>query len=138
MISDSYRQTLTFAMLAFSIVVSVAYDTVPFQINEGSQQLLAVVMAGCLAVIVMVQRYSLPVLSRAIVYAWPLHLFSLAFVGVCVGFHGGAKLSQVIGYTYFAYATYVIVPMILRVDQPMFRAYKGTEKKREPSAARRG
>jgi len=40
-----------------------------------------------------------------------------------VGFHGGSRLSQVIAYTYFAYMTYLIVPLILRLDLPMWRAF---------------
>ncbi|MCA9217799.1 MAG: O-antigen ligase family protein [Planctomycetales bacterium] len=123
MIVDSYRRTLTFYLLAIILVASVAYDTVPLQINDGLQRALAALMAGCTALVLFIQRYSTKDLARTLVSGWPLHVYSLAFVTLCVTVHGGSKLSQVIAYTYFAYATYLFVPMILKVDQPVFHSF---------------
>jgi O-antigen ligase len=123
MMADSHRRTLTFLMLTSILVASMTYDTVLLQIDERWQRALAGVMAVSFAIILLLQRYSVPALSQAFMAVWPLHLYSLAFLGVIVGFHGGSRLMDVLAYTYFAYASYLFVPMILRLDRTLLRMF---------------
>ena len=123
MMPDSYRRTLTFVLLTASLAASIAYDTVLLQIYEPVQQGLAGLMALCFAAVLLLQRYPTKSLSESLTLAWPLHVYSIAFLGVCIGFHGGARLSQVVAYTYFAYVTYLLIPFILRRDQELLGVF---------------
>ncbi|MCA9149617.1 MAG: O-antigen ligase family protein [Planctomycetales bacterium] len=121
--NDQYRRTLTYILLGIALVSSAAYDTVFMQVYERVQQGLAGLMALCFGGIIFIQRYSLKQLGRAFADAWPLHVYSVVFLVICFAFHGGYRLPQVLAYTYFAYATYFMLPFIFREDQTVFQAF---------------
>ena len=93
------------------------------QDNARLQLLLAGGIAASFAVVFVLTRYPLYLLKSVAVAAWPLHLFTAGFFGVCFAYHGGAALNQVIFYTLFGYVTYVLIPLVLVLDHQMFIAF---------------
>ena len=118
-----YRTLLTLLCLGFTLIASVIYDFLAVQDQPQVRLLLAAGIAACMALIVALTRFPLSVLQRALVAAWPLHLFTLSFVWICIAFHGGAELRQVIMYSLFGYATYLLLPMVFVIDHRVWNIF---------------
>jgi O-antigen ligase len=123
MIHLPHRTTLTFVLLSLAYVASVLYDMLVVQDNAALQLLLAAGMAASLAGLLLLTRYPAGALKPLLFAAWPLHLYTAAFFWVCLAHHGGASLNQVVFYTLFGYATYVLVPLALLLDHRMLVAF---------------
>ena len=112
MITIPYRRDLTLIMLTLIFVAGVGYDTLAIQPHNRARLLLVACVAAGFAVLFLLQRYPRDVVQPVFLAAWPMHLYTIAFVGVCVVFHNGNRLDQVLVYTALAYAAYVLIPLI--------------------------
>ncbi len=118
--SEQLRHSLILPALGAALLAGVAYDSLFVQTGSQFQVPLAGVIALSLAYVFFLVRYPSDSIQPAIVAAWPLHLFTLAFFWSCFAVHGGRKLDQVVSYTLFAYATYLLVPLVLLLDRRIF------------------
>ena len=123
LITTYHRRLMIFWLLTLIVMVSILYDTLYIQTKDRVQLLLVGITAIGFAAIAVLQRCPAEALFRALVASWPLHLFTISFVWVCFAFHGGAKLDQVLVYTAFSYAIYLLVPLIFLLDRQMFQAF---------------
>jgi len=120
---DPIRKTLIFLFLALALFASVAYDSLVVQTNDRFQIPLAGVIAASFAAAFLLQRYPSRVIKPVLVAAWPLHLFTIGFFWVCFAFHGGDQLNQFAIYTLFAYAMFLVIPLLFLLDRRMFVAF---------------
>lgn len=123
MIPLAYRRSITLAGLTIALLASVAYDTLWMQSYVYLQLPLAGVIAGVLGIALLVQQYPLQRARVAFLSAWPLHLFTASFIGLCFVIQFGRKLDQVIIYSVFAYVLYFLIPLIFTLDEEIFRNY---------------
>ncbi len=114
------RTTLVVVCIGLAFAASVAYDTLLIKPTDRPRAAVAAMVVISLGAAFLLQRYPLRALQPMLVAAWPLHLFTLGFFTVCLVFHGGARLQQVVAYTLLAYATYVFLPLLLVLDQKVF------------------
>ncbi len=116
----NYRNELLFACLLMAFTASVVYDTLLIIPMEGLRTVVAAATVACFAAIIILARYPQRVVQPALLAAWPLHLFTICFLGVSWCFHNGAQLGSIIAYTIVAYATYLLVPICLLLDRRLF------------------
>ncbi len=69
------------------------------------------------------EKYPTQVIQPVVLAAWPLHLFTLCLVGICVAFHHGDRLGEIVAYTVVAYASYVVLPLLFVLDRRIFEAF---------------
>jgi O-antigen ligase len=123
MIPLAYRRSLILAALTVALLGAVAYDTLWMQSYTYLQLPLAGLIACTLGVALLVQRYPIGRLRSAFLSAWPLHLFTASFVGVCFVIQFGKKLDQVVIYSVFAYVLYFVIPFLFLLDIEVFKRY---------------
>jgi O-antigen ligase len=109
--------------IAIGFAASVAYDTVLVKTNERLSQPIALLVIGSLGLSFLLAKYPLSGLHTLVINTWPLHLFTVSFVLVCVGFHDRSRLDQVIIYTLVAYATYALLPLVILNDARLFGTF---------------
>ncbi len=85
--------------------------------------MVAAAVVGCFAAIFLLTTYPKRVIQPALVAAWPLHLYTICFLGVSWCFHGGAQKGAIIAYTVVAYATFLLVPVCLLMDRRLFDGF---------------
>ncbi|MCA9263645.1 MAG: O-antigen ligase family protein [Planctomycetales bacterium] len=123
MIPESYRSMFIVLALGVVLAASTLYDMQLSQVNESFRLLSAACIAGSLGALALLIRYPLRALQASLIAAWPLHLFTVFFVWGCVAYHGNSQLNQVILYTVFGYATYLLLPLALLLDKQVFVAF---------------
>jgi O-antigen ligase len=84
---------------------------------------VAAAVVACFAAIFLLTRFPRPVIQPALLAAWPLHLFTICFLGEAWFFHDGARLGAIIAYTIVAYASFLLVPLCLLLDRRLFDAF---------------
>jgi O-antigen ligase len=123
MIRTAHRRTLLFVFLSLALVASVLYDTLAVQNDDQWQIPLAALMAVSFAAVALFQPYPRHLIKPVAVATWPLHLFTVCFFGLSLAFHGGRAIDLVVLYTVFAYATYVLVPVLFSLDRQIFERF---------------
>lgn len=118
-----YRKELVFVCLLFAFAAGVFYDTRFIIPLEGLRAAVAAVVVACFGATLLLARYPLQVIQPAVLAAWPLHLFTICFLGLSWCVHGGAQLGTIIAYTIVAYATYLLVPLCLLLDRRLFDSF---------------
>ena len=118
-----YRSELVFTCLVIAFAASVLYDTRLIVPLDGLRSAVAAGVVGCFAAIFLLTTYPPRVIQPALVAAWPLHLYTISFVGVSWCFHGGAQKGAIIAYTIVAYATWLLVPVCLLLDRRLFDGF---------------
>ncbi|MCA9140486.1 MAG: O-antigen ligase family protein [Planctomycetales bacterium] len=119
----NYRQPLISVFLTMALAAGVLYDT-RFAISLAAlRALLGASVVACLGAVFVVARYPQRTIMPSILSAWPMHLFTICFVGVTWCFHSGAHLGSVIAYTIVGYATYLLVPLCLLLDRRLFDVF---------------
>jgi O-antigen ligase len=118
-----HRRTLIFLLLTLTFAASVLYDSLWAQYHERLQLVLGAAIGAALAAVLLLQQYPAAAVQPALLATWPLHLFTLAFFWVCLMFHGGHALGQVVIYTVFGYATYLLLPAIFLIDRSLFQSF---------------
>lgn len=123
MTNVNYRRELIFVFLLLAFAASVLYDTLFIVPLESLRTLVAAAIVACFGAIFLLARYPAEIIQPAIWAAWPLHLFTICFLGISWCFHDGAQLGSIIAYTIVAYATYLLVPLCLLLDRRLFDAF---------------
>ncbi len=118
-----YRRELVFTCLALAFAASVVYDTAFIVTRESLRAVIAVAVVGCFSAVFLLTTYPKRVIQPALVAAWPLHLYTICFLGVSWCFHGGAQKGAIIAYTVVAYATFLLVPVCLLMDRRLFDGF---------------
>jgi O-antigen ligase len=118
-----YRKQLIIVLLLSVFAASVVYDTRFILQFDTLKTLVAAAIVAALGAIFLLARYPANLIQPAIWAAWPLHLFTICFLGVSWCFHGGSQLGSIIAYTIVAYATYLLVPLCLLLDRGLFDAF---------------
>lgn len=112
-----------FLLLALVLFAGVTYDTMLVKQSDQLRFLTALILVSCLAGALLLQEYPERALRMAFVRAWPLHLFTISFFSVCLAFHGGFRLEQVLVYTIFAYALFMLVPLLLVLNPGIMSSF---------------
>ncbi len=118
-----YRQELVVIGLLMAFAAGVFYDTRFIVPLEGLRTLVAAFVVACFGAVFLLTPYPWRIVQPALLAAWPLHLFTISFVGFAWTFHGGAELGAIIAYTLVAYATYLLVPLCLLLDPRLFDVF---------------
>ncbi|MEZ6102388.1 MAG: O-antigen ligase family protein [Pirellulaceae bacterium] len=118
-----YRTALTFFLLAVAYAASLIYDTLIVQEYPQIQTLLGASIAACFAGMLVLVPYPRQVLMPLLLSSWPLHLYCASVLFIIWGFHGGWMLGQAAFYTPFAYAMYLLLPLVLFLDRRTFTAF---------------
>ena len=116
----TYRKEIVFACLALAFAIGAAYDTRFIVSMERLRAVIAAAIIACFGAIFLLSRYPRSVIQPAILAAWPLHLFTVVFVGFSWCFHGGGPKGTIIAYTIVGYATWLLVPLCLLLDRQLF------------------
>ncbi len=119
----SYRKQLVYLCLMLAFAASVVYDTQFIVPLQRLQSVVAAAVVACFSATFLLARFPKRVIQPALLAAWPLHLFTICFLGVTWCFHGGAQKGAFIAYTIVAYATWLLVPLCLLLDRPLFDAF---------------
>ena len=119
----NYRRQLVLACLAAIFAAGVLYDTRFIVPLETLMALVALGVVGCFGVIVLLTRYPRSVIQSAVLAAWPLHLYTIAFVTVSWVYHGGGQKSTLIAYTIVAYAAWLVIPVGLLMERRLFDGF---------------
>ncbi len=122
MIAIPYRKTFALLTIALIFTFSVIYDTLVIKERNQAKMLMIAGAAACFMALFLLQKYPRRLIQPVLLTAWPLHLYTICLLVICVGFHHGSKLDQVIVYTLFGYASYVLLPMIFLIDKHLFVA----------------
>ena len=120
---DSLRRSLVLISLSIAFLAGVAYDMLVIQTQPQAQMVLAALIAASLATVVFLHVWPAQAVATALIAAWPLHLFTVMFFWACFAWQEGRQLGQFAGYTVFAYATYLLVPLVLLLDREMFARF---------------
>ena len=119
----NYRRQLIFVFLLLAFAASVVFDTRFIVSLDTLRTLVAAAIVACFGAIFLLARYPAEVIQPAILAAWPLHLFTICFLGLSWCFHDGSQLGSIIAYTIVGYATYLLVPFCLLLDRRLFDAF---------------
>lgn len=119
----NYRRELVLACLAAIFAAGVLYDTRFIVPLDSLKALVALGVVGCCGVIILLTRYPRSVIQPAVLAAWPLHLYTIAFIGVSWVYHGGGQKSTLIAYTIIAYAAWLVIPVGLLMERRLFDGF---------------
>ncbi len=119
----NYRRELSFLCLLLAMAASVVYDTRFIIPLDGLRVVIAAVIVACFGTLFLLGTYPQRIIQPVLLAAWPLHLFTLYFLGLSYCIHGGARLGSIIAYTIVAYASYLLIPVCLMLDRRLFDAF---------------
>lgn len=120
---EPLRRTLIVLAIAAALVASVVYDSYYVQTNAEFQVPIAGLIAVSFAAVFVLQQYPERTVQGVLLAGWPLHLFTLVFFWACFAIHRGSGIGQFVSYTVFAYATYLLVPLVFLLDHRQFVAF---------------
>ena len=118
-----HRQFLLLMCLATAFAAGVVYDTLAIIPFPDLRSLMAAIVVASLIATLLWQRFPVPILQPVVVANWPLHLFTVLFFASVFMVHGGANAGQLLAYTLVAYATYLLVPVLLMLDGWLFDSF---------------
>jgi O-antigen ligase len=118
-----YRTGLLLTCLLAALGFAVVYDMRWIVDLPELRALVALAVMGCLAGFCVLAKWPREWLQTALLAGWPLHLFTISFLGICWCFLGGNQLTAILAYTVVAYAAWLLVPLCLAMDRRLFDAF---------------
>lgn len=118
-----YRQQLIVVFLLLGLAAGVFYDTRTIIPLGTLRQVVGAFVVACFGAIFVLARYPGRIIQPALLAAWPMHVFTICFLGVAWCFHGGSQLGSIIAYTIVGYATFLFIPVCLLLDPRLLNAF---------------